>query len=154
MGINDIEHDAEEICKNVINVPEKLACVENKQKEKMEKWYRLQDELQDSSNLLLNIIPATGKDDKKVFLYIGIIDILQKYNWKKRIERLGKMIVYNRKKISVAGSEFYAKRFREYIENSVFGSVETQKKGGLATLPTDLQHQDLEHKDDTSVKEN
>ena len=61
-----------------------------------------------------------GKSPHRVYdvvLYIGIIDILQKYNTKKKIEYAYKSIKYkyNPLSISVVEPQFYSERFLKFI---------------------------------------
>ncbi|KAM0823368.1 hypothetical protein ACQ4PT_070918 [Festuca glaucescens] len=50
-----------------------------------------------------------------VVLYIGIIDILQEYSMRKRIEHAYKSIKYNPLSISVVEPRFYSERFLKFI---------------------------------------
>lgn len=51
-----------------------------------------------------------------VVLYLGIIDILQGYNMRKKIEQAYKSKLYDPMLISVADPKFYSKRFFQYLE--------------------------------------
>ncbi|XP_071736872.1 phosphatidylinositol 4-phosphate 5-kinase 7-like [Rutidosis leptorrhynchoides] len=51
-----------------------------------------------------------------VVLYLGIIDILQEYNTRKKIEHVYKSARHDPMSISVADPKFYAKRFFRYLE--------------------------------------
>lgn len=55
-----------------------------------------------------------------VVLYIGIIDILQKYNAKKKIEHTYKSIKYkyNPLSISVVEPRFYSERFFNFVSTA------------------------------------
>eukprot|EP00474_Spongospora_subterranea_P010791 CRZ11249.1 hypothetical protein [Spongospora subterranea] len=48
--------------------------------------------------------------------FMGIIDYLQKYNWKKKTEHFFKAIVNDRSSISAVNPPAYAKRFSAFIE--------------------------------------
>ncbi|CAL5040689.1 unnamed protein product [Urochloa decumbens] len=50
-----------------------------------------------------------------VVLYLGIIDILQEYNFRKKIENTYKSIQYNSLSISVVEPNFYSERFLKFI---------------------------------------
>eukprot|EP00968_Pinguiococcus_pyrenoidosus_P011482 scaffold923_cov256-Pinguiococcus_pyrenoidosus.AAC.59 len=53
-------------------------------------------------------------------LFLGIIDILQQYNTKKRAENFLKGFKYNRSQISAVRPDLYAQRFRDFLAaNSV-----------------------------------
>lgn len=51
-----------------------------------------------------------------VVLYLGIIDILQDYSVKKKIEHACKSFRYDPMSISVADPNFYSKRFINFLE--------------------------------------
>lgn len=51
-----------------------------------------------------------------VVLYLGIIDILQEYNMRKKIEHAYKSVRHDPMSISVADPKFYSKRFFNFLE--------------------------------------
>lgn len=51
-----------------------------------------------------------------VVLYLGIIDILQEYNMKKKIEHACKSLKFDPLSISVVEPKFYSKRFITFLE--------------------------------------
>ncbi|KAE8711711.1 Phosphatidylinositol 4-phosphate 5-kinase 7 [Hibiscus syriacus] len=55
-----------------------------------------------------------------VVLYMGIIDILQEYNAKKKAEHACKSVKFDPTSISVVETELYAKRFTDFLEQKVF----------------------------------
>ncbi|KAK4345551.1 hypothetical protein RND71_035727 [Anisodus tanguticus] len=62
------------------------------------------------------------KDETRVFLevydvvlYVGIIDILQEYNLRKKIEHAYKSVQFDSMSISVVEPTFYSQRFLEFI---------------------------------------
>jgi 1-phosphatidylinositol-4-phosphate 5-kinase len=55
-----------------------------------------------------------------VFLYFGIIDILQYYNFRKVLERTLKSITAERQAISVAPPSKYGNRFAHFMSKTVF----------------------------------
>lgn len=57
-----------------------------------------------------------------VILYMGIIDILQEYNVKKKLEHAYKSMQIDPVSISVVEPTFYAKRFINFLEK-IFPSV-------------------------------
>ena len=60
-------------------------------------------------------------DATPVVYYVGIIDVLQEYNMKKRLESTVKGITLGgRSGISAVGPYFYAERFRAFMRKSVF----------------------------------
>ncbi|CAM8987052.1 hypothetical protein QQ045_008761 [Rhodiola kirilowii] len=55
-----------------------------------------------------------------VVLYLGIIDILQEYNFKKKMEHAYKAFKYDPLSISVVEPKIYAKRFINFLHTKVF----------------------------------
>lgn len=51
-----------------------------------------------------------------VVLYMGIIDILQEYNVKKKIEHACKSLQFDPQSISAVEPKLYAKRFINFLE--------------------------------------
>ena len=51
-----------------------------------------------------------------VVLYLGIIDILQDYNLKKKLEHAGKSLFLDPMSISVVEPKLYARRFINFLE--------------------------------------
>lgn len=58
-----------------------------------------------------------------VVLYMGIIDILQEYNLRKKIEHAYKSLQFDPVTISVVEPKFYAERFINFLENKVFPEI-------------------------------
>ncbi|KAM3297926.1 hypothetical protein ACQJBY_039732 [Aegilops geniculata] len=59
-----------------------------------------------------------GKSLRQVYdvvLYIGIIDILQEYSMRKKVEHAYKSVKYNPQSISVVEPRFYSERFLNFI---------------------------------------
>lgn len=50
-----------------------------------------------------------------VVLYVGIIDILQKYNLRKQIEHAYKSVLFDSVSISAVEPTFYSQRFLQFI---------------------------------------
>ncbi|KAI6656388.1 Phosphatidylinositol-4-phosphate 5-kinase type I [Oopsacas minuta] len=74
--------------------------------------------------------PAKLPDGDFVILFIGVIDILQNFRAKKRIEHAVKSIVINKETISVQKPSFYAKRFLRFMKEEVIvEEVKKSKKG-------------------------
>lgn len=62
--------------------------------------------------------------------YIGIIDILQNYNFKKKVEHSFKSITQNKEGLSAVGAGQYAKRFYNFIaeRTGVMGPIKDLRK--------------------------
>ena len=90
-------------------------------------------DLQSDSRTLesyLNLIPdggvvATLPNGDTAVLYVGIIDILQNYRAKKKIEHAMKSIITKGDTVSVHKPDFYSNRFRKFMTNVVFHSEVT-----------------------------
>eukprot|EP00057_Strongylocentrotus_purpuratus_P004108 XP_003728024.1 PREDICTED: phosphatidylinositol 4-phosphate 5-kinase-like protein 1 [Strongylocentrotus purpuratus] len=54
-------------------------------------------------------------DGEKDRYFVGVIDILTQYNWKKRMETMLKSCIAPRTPFSSVSSEKYAKRFNDYV---------------------------------------
>ncbi|KAF6034818.1 hypothetical protein EB796_006871 [Bugula neritina] len=70
-------------------------------------------------------IPARNVKGERLLLYVGIIDILQSYRLKKKLEHGFKSIVYDGDAISVHRPSFYAHRFQTFFEKEVFKKVDS-----------------------------
>lgn len=55
-------------------------------------------------------------EDYDAVLFMGIIDILQEYNVKKKLEHAFKSLRYNPLEISVVEPKLYAKRFNNFLK--------------------------------------
>eukprot|EP00252_Welwitschia_mirabilis_P010262 TRINITY_DN23450_c0_g1_i1.p1 TRINITY_DN23450_c0_g1~~TRINITY_DN23450_c0_g1_i1.p1 ORF type:complete len:192 (+),score=31.05 TRINITY_DN23450_c0_g1_i1:59-577(+) len=55
------------------------------------------------------------REEHDVFLYFGIIDILQEYDMSKRFEHAYKSLQYDASSISAVDPKQYSKRFREFM---------------------------------------
>lgn len=115
-------HKSWEICRDNDVLPDK--CISRMDIEKSNQ--KLNDE---KSNRILNVsngIPATYTDDEyhyEISVYIGIIDVLQLYNWKKWCENLYKCVLCNLgDQATIQNSEIYSKRFQKYLTKFVIHS--------------------------------
>ncbi|KAL5287819.1 PIP5K1B family protein [Megaselia abdita] len=75
-------------------------------------------------------IPARNEKGERLLLFIGIIDILQSYRLKKKLEHTFKSIFHDGETVSVCRPSFYAQRFQTFMEKKVFRKV-----------PSTLKHQ-------------
>ncbi|KAG8296596.1 phosphatidylinositol 4-phosphate 5-kinase type-1 alpha-like [Homalodisca vitripennis] len=77
-------------------------------------------------------VPARQANGENLLLFVGIIDILQSYKLKKRLEHVWKSIVYDSDTVSVHNPRFYSQRFQDFITKTVFKTTpvcsETAKK--------------------------
>ncbi|XP_055321432.1 phosphatidylinositol 4-phosphate 5-kinase type-1 alpha-like isoform X18 [Sitodiplosis mosellana] len=68
-------------------------------------------------------IPARSEKGERLLLFIGIIDILQSYRLKKKLEHTFKSIIHDGKTVSVCRPSFYAQRFQDFMANTVFKKI-------------------------------
>ncbi|XP_061392222.1 phosphatidylinositol 4-phosphate 5-kinase type-1 alpha-like, partial [Musca vetustissima] len=60
-------------------------------------------------------IPARSEKGERLLLFIGIIDILQSYRLKKKLEHTFKSIIHDGDTVSVCRPSFYAQRFQNFM---------------------------------------
>ncbi|XP_053386781.1 phosphatidylinositol 4-phosphate 5-kinase type-1 alpha-like isoform X3 [Mercenaria mercenaria] len=65
-------------------------------------------------------IPAKNAKGDRLLLYLGIIDILQCYRFRKKFEHTFKSMIADGDTISVTRPSFYAERFQKFFTNTVF----------------------------------
>jgi len=65
-------------------------------------------------------IPAVNKKGERLWVYVGIIDILVEYRTRKKLEHAYKSLVYDGKTVSVVHPGFYASRFIDFMRSKVF----------------------------------
>ncbi|OQR75433.1 phosphatidylinositol 4-phosphate 5-kinase type-1 alpha-like [Tropilaelaps mercedesae] len=65
-------------------------------------------------------IPATNSKGERLLLFIGVIDILQSYRLRKKLEHSWKALLHDGDTVSVHRPGFYAKRFQEFMSQKVF----------------------------------
>lgn len=68
-------------------------------------------------------IPARNAKGERLLLFLGIIDILQSYRLKKKLEHTFKSMIHDGDTISVHRPNFYAERFRKFMETTVFKKI-------------------------------
>ncbi|XP_055309018.1 phosphatidylinositol 4-phosphate 5-kinase type-1 alpha-like, partial [Sitodiplosis mosellana] len=107
-------------------------------KEKQEKSYRPppvmprpSDSSSDESDPLdrPNGIPARNGKGERLLLFIGIIDILQSYRLKRKLEYAYKSVIYGGDTVSVCQPSFYSRRFQNLIANKVFKKIPSHERG-------------------------
>lgn len=64
-------------------------------------------------------IPAKNAKGENLLLFLGIIDILQSYRFKKKLEHTFKSMIHDGDSISVHKPSYYCKRFQDFMANSV-----------------------------------
>ncbi|XP_066968060.1 phosphatidylinositol 4-phosphate 5-kinase type-1 alpha-like isoform X22 [Macrobrachium rosenbergii] len=75
-------------------------------------------------------IPARNAKGERLLLFLGIIDILQSYRLKKKLEHTFKSMIHDGDTISVHRPNFYAERFRKFMETTVFKKIPSRAATG------------------------
>lgn len=65
-------------------------------------------------------IPARTASGQRLLLYVGIIDILQSYHIRKKLEHTFKSVLTDGTQISVTNPSFYSERFQKFLFTTVF----------------------------------
>ncbi|KAK6627082.1 hypothetical protein RUM44_009559 [Polyplax serrata] len=78
-------------------------------------------------------IPAWTATGDELLLYVGIIDILQSYQFRKKMEHTLKSMIYEKDSISVHRPDFYSQRFQNFIFQTVFQPFPKQKSRSLSS---------------------
>ncbi|XP_049818234.1 phosphatidylinositol 4-phosphate 5-kinase type-1 alpha isoform X13 [Aethina tumida] len=68
-------------------------------------------------------IPARNSKGERLLLFIGIIDILQSYRLKKKLEHTWKSMIHDGDTVSVHRPSFYAERFLKFMAEKVFKKI-------------------------------
>ncbi|XP_059087907.1 uncharacterized protein LOC131884205 isoform X3 [Tigriopus californicus] len=68
-------------------------------------------------------IPARNHKGERLLLYLGIIDILQSYRMRKKLEHTFKSIIHDGDTVSVHRPGFYAHRFLDFMADKVFKKI-------------------------------
>ncbi|XP_032456489.1 phosphatidylinositol 4-phosphate 5-kinase type-1 alpha isoform X15 [Nasonia vitripennis] len=73
-------------------------------------------------------IPARNARGERLLLFIGIIDILQSYRLKKKLEHTWKSMIHDGDTVSVHRPGFYAERFQSFMAKTVFKKIPSPLK--------------------------
>lgn len=73
-------------------------------------------------------IPARNARGERLLLFIGVIDILQSYRLKKKLEHTWKAIIHDGDTVSVHRPDFYAQRFETFMSKTVFKKIPSPLK--------------------------
>ncbi|KAL1512511.1 hypothetical protein ABEB36_002093 [Hypothenemus hampei] len=68
-------------------------------------------------------IPARNNKGERLLLFIGIIDILQSYRFRKKLEHTWKSMIHDGDTVSVHRPSFYAQRFQKFMAEKVFKKI-------------------------------
>eukprot|EP00096_Caligus_rogercresseyi_P003637 TRINITY_DN1694_c0_g1_i2.p1 TRINITY_DN1694_c0_g1~~TRINITY_DN1694_c0_g1_i2.p1 ORF type:complete len:659 (+),score=196.08 TRINITY_DN1694_c0_g1_i2:599-2575(+) len=73
-------------------------------------------------------IPARNHKGERLLLFLGIIDILQSYRMRKKLEHTFKSIIHDGDTVSVHRPSFYARRFLDFMADKVFKKIPSPLK--------------------------
>ncbi|XP_044740174.1 phosphatidylinositol 4-phosphate 5-kinase type-1 alpha isoform X2 [Chrysoperla carnea] len=73
-------------------------------------------------------IPARSARGERLLLFVGIIDILQSYRLKKKLEHTWKSMIHDGDTVSVHRPGFYAQRFQAFMAKTVFKKIPSPLK--------------------------
>ncbi|XP_076669573.1 phosphatidylinositol 4-phosphate 5-kinase 59B isoform X12 [Andrena cerasifolii] len=73
-------------------------------------------------------IPARNARGERLLLFIGVIDILQSYRLKKKLEHTWKSMIHDGDTVSVHRPGFYAQRFQDFMAKTVFKKIPSPLK--------------------------
>ncbi|XP_038217772.1 phosphatidylinositol 4-phosphate 5-kinase type-1 alpha isoform X12 [Zerene cesonia] len=68
-------------------------------------------------------IPARNARGERLLLFLGIIDILQSYRLRKKLEHTWKSMIHDGDTVSVHRPSFYAQRFLDFMGKTVFKKI-------------------------------
>lgn len=68
-------------------------------------------------------IPARNARGERLLLFLGIIDILQSYRLRKKLEHTWKSMIHDGDTVSVHRPSFYAQRFLDFMSKTVFKKI-------------------------------
>lgn len=73
-------------------------------------------------------IPARNSKGERLLLFLGVIDILQSYRLKKKLEHTWKSMFHDGDSVSVHRPSFYAQRFQDFMAKRVFKKIPSPLK--------------------------
>ncbi|CAL1291737.1 unnamed protein product [Larinioides sclopetarius] len=86
------------------------------------------DILEDDDDVPPGGIPAKNAKGENLLMFLGIIDILQSYHLKKKLEHTFKSMLHDGDTVSVHRPSFYAQRFLQFMSNTVFKKMSSTLK--------------------------
>ncbi|XP_074042502.1 phosphatidylinositol 4-phosphate 5-kinase 59B isoform X16 [Leptinotarsa decemlineata] len=102
-------------------------------------------------------IPARNERGERLLLFIGIIDILQSYRLKKKLEHTWKSMIHDGDTVSVHRPSFYAQRFQKFMSQTVFKKIPSPLKHSPSkrkSLSRPLGRHEETNERETAVKTN
>ena len=81
-------------------------------------------------------IPARSEKGERLLLFLGIIDILQQYKLKKKMEHAWKAAVHDGNSVSVTRPDFYKQRFLSFISDKIFPKLHAVPRPSSSSIPS------------------
>ncbi|XP_014679794.1 PREDICTED: phosphatidylinositol 4-phosphate 5-kinase type-1 alpha-like, partial [Priapulus caudatus] len=69
-------------------------------------------------------IPCKNAKGDRMLLFLGIIDILQRYKLTKKLEHTWKAMVHDGDTVSVHRPSFFSQRFQNFLTTTVFKRIQ------------------------------
>ncbi|OQV12309.1 Phosphatidylinositol 4-phosphate 5-kinase type-1 gamma [Hypsibius exemplaris] len=88
-------------------------------------YSKIQEGNRDGSQILPDGVLAWNTKGERLLLFMGVIDILQCYKLRKKMEHTVKSVVLDGDSISVCHPSFYSRRFQDFMAEKVFRKVPT-----------------------------
>ncbi|TGZ53590.1 hypothetical protein DBV15_05156 [Temnothorax longispinosus] len=85
-------------------------------------------------------IPARNARGERLLLFLGVIDILQSYRLKKKLEHTWKSMIHDGDTVSVHRPGFYAQRFQDFMAKTVFKKIPSQRNSELPITGVHSSH--------------
>ncbi|XP_014667974.1 PREDICTED: phosphatidylinositol 4-phosphate 5-kinase type-1 alpha-like isoform X2 [Priapulus caudatus] len=85
-------------------------------------------DLDDHDDVPKGGIPARNSKGERLLLFVGLIDILQQYRFRKKLEHTFKAMVHDGDAVSVHRPGFYAQRFLTFMLERVFKKIQSPLK--------------------------
>ncbi|XP_070536770.1 phosphatidylinositol 4-phosphate 5-kinase type-1 alpha-like isoform X3 [Ptychodera flava] len=90
-------------------------------------------------------IPAKNAKGERLLLFMGIIDVLQCYKLKKKLEHTFKAMVHDGETVSVCRPSFYANRFQDFMGKTVFRKIPVDLSKTTSFREATTRHSTLKH---------
>merc|ERR1719289_761286 len=85
-------------------------------------------------------IPARNHKGERLLIFLGIIDILQSYRLRKKLEHAFKAMVHDGDTVSVHRPAFYAERFMKFMAEKVFRKIPSSLKNSPSKRNKSIKH--------------
>ncbi|XP_055330067.1 phosphatidylinositol 4-phosphate 5-kinase type-1 alpha-like isoform X2 [Paramacrobiotus metropolitanus] len=142
-NINKHRPDRPPLLRTKTNRERFAAIVQDPTPARTQLYSRIQEANLDSSQIILpDGVLAWNSKGERMLLFMGIIDILQCYKLRKKLEHTMKSAVLDGQTISVCHPAFYSKRFQDFMAEKVFRVVPEGMFPAHATSSSSLNRED------------